>query len=170
MLQLPGPNSSLVFIPHSKPFNVGTHAGKDLRNHSLSEAIAMLLRHSHANNVVVVHYYVHNSFYPLHMYRMRVQYARTVIEKALDTHPEMKVIIRGPHVIYRGKQHHAQFGDNFGPQYTQIWKEEFRELYHKVWFLDLWDLSIAMENMTSHPPQNIVLQMIRALFGYFCEL
>ena len=82
----------------------------------------------------------------------------------------MKVIIRGPHVIFRGRLHHAHFGDNFGPQYMQVWREEFRGLYDKVWFLDLWDLSIAMENMSSHPPRPIVKQMIRALLGYFCEV
>ena len=93
--------------------------------------------------------------------------ARGIIEDALTKHPELKVIIRGPHVMYDVNEHHELSGDNFAPWYRQIWREEFRGLHHRVWFLDLWDLSIAMENMVCHPPENIVLQMLRVLFGYF---
>lgn len=154
---------------HSKPFNIGLHTERVVHNESLHQAIPLLLEQKHTNNVAVIHYYVHNSFYPLHMFRLKVQNARKVIEDALNAHPSLKIIIRGPHVIYDGKEHHAHFGDTFGPQFTQIWKEEFQGLYDKVWFLDLWDLSIAMENMVCHPPRNIMEQMIRVLFGYFCE-
>ncbi|KAK7093220.1 hypothetical protein V1264_007012 [Littorina saxatilis] len=167
---IPEINSTMIYAPHSKPFNVGTHSGKLLHTMSLPQAIQLLHHQNRTNNVVVVHYYVHNSFYSVHTYRLRVQYARKSIEEVLQKHPDVKIIIRGPHVIYQGKQHHAHFGDNFGPAYTAIWREEFRGLYDRVWFLDLWDLSIAMENMTSHPPHPIVLQMIKAMLGYFCEL
>lgn len=155
---------------HSKPFNIGTHKDRIIHTNSMHQAIPLLLQQNRTNNVIVIHYYVHISFYTLHMYRMKVRLARTVAEEALAAHPSLKIIIRGPHIIYDGKQHHVQFGDTFGRQYTQIWQEEFRGLEDRVWFTDLWDLSIAMENIQCHPVRNIVEQMIRVLFGYFCQV
>ena len=167
VFQLQNLKGSLLFAHHARPFNSGQgQTLKDMSNSSLAQALPLLLSRKRGHNVLLLHYYVHYSFYPLHVYRQRVRQARGVIENAFPKHPELKIIIRGPHVIYDGKEHHASFGDNFGPRYAQIWREEFRGLHHRVWFLDLWDLSIAMENMVCHPPENIVLQMLRVLFGY----
>ena len=87
----------------------------------------------------------------------------------LEAHPNAKVFLRGPHVVYDGSGSHAQFGDKFGPWFVELLKEEFRDLYDRVWLLDFWPMTIASENHPLHPPGNIVLQMLRVLFGYACE-
>ena len=65
-------NSSFLMVPHSKPFNVGTKNGKLLHTLSLPQSLKLLLGEGRRNNVLVVHYYVHNSFYPVSTYRKRV--------------------------------------------------------------------------------------------------
>nr|KAG5698890.1 hypothetical protein BaRGS_006784 [Batillaria attramentaria] len=149
------------------PFSVGHHS--DLYNLPLPTALRRL--EQRRNIVIVVHYYVHLSTEALHAYRDRVRAARQVIETYLDTHPKVKVkvIIRGPHVLYEGNRHHAMFGDTFGPVYIRMWKEEFRGLYDRVWFLNYWDMTIAAENMQCHPPESMILETVKVLFGYFCD-
>ncbi|KAK7469455.1 hypothetical protein BaRGS_00036521, partial [Batillaria attramentaria] len=160
-------NSSLLFARHAMPFNVGGH--ENIRTCLQPQPLQHVSSHGHHQAVVVVHYYVHLSFYPLYPFRDRVRHTRRAVEQLLRQHPKVKVFIRGPHVIYDGKGSHVHFGDNFGPEYIRIWKEEFRGLYDKVWFLDYWDMTIASENFTSHPPYSTVREMLKLLFGYFCE-
>jgi hypothetical protein len=80
-LQFQALSATVINSPHSKPFNVGTHSGRLLQTQSLEEAVSLLVRQKQQNNIVVIHYYVHNSVYPLYLYRMRVQYAHEMIQK-----------------------------------------------------------------------------------------
>ena len=101
--------------------------------------------------------------------RDRVRLAKRVVAEFLQTHPNAKVFLRGPHVVYESRGSHAQFGDKFGPWFLDVLKEEFRDLYDRVWLLDFWPLTVASENRSPHPPEAIVWQMLRVLFGSACE-
>ena len=60
-------------------------------------------------------------------------------------------------------------GDNLATWFVQIWKDEFRTLRDKVWFLDYWELTLAIENRLLHPNIPTVVQMLKLLFGYMCD-
>ena len=85
-------------------------------------------------------------------------------------YPKVKVFIRGPHVVYQAYRQVTIIGDSGVSWYGQIWREEFAGLRDRVWYLDFWDLSLAAENFPVHPSDEVVMEMIRVLFGYMCDV
>nr|KAG5711069.1 hypothetical protein BaRGS_013803 [Batillaria attramentaria] len=163
--EAPWLNATLTFAPHARPFNVGAKQG-GLHTLSIKEALRALPNNT--NHIIVLHYFMHFSLYPLSVFRDRVRAARQAIQDLLETRPEVKILIRGPHVLFGGRGFHAILGDNFGPWYIDVLKKEFKGLYDKVWFLDFWDMSIAAVNRSAHPPTATILQMLKVLFGHIC--
>ena len=163
-------NSTLLFVSHASPFSVGSHS--DLVTVPLPEAFQRLRQYSgsHGNAVIVVHYYRHFTTYSVQVYRQRVQEARRTVEEYLRMYPKMKVVIRGPHVVYQAYKQHSMVADSGISWYGQIWREEFASLRDRVWYLDFWDLSLAAENIPIHPSHEVVMEMIKVLFGYICDV
>lgn len=156
--------STVLFAPHAMPFNVGTHT--DLHTLPLSAALARIPRDRRP--VVVLHYYLHTQNYPVHAYVDRARAARRAMEGFLRSRPDALFFVRGPHAVYDGRGHHANFGDSFAPQYVRVWEEELRPLRDHVRFLDFWDMSVAAENCGQNPVDSVDLQMLKVLFGYWC--
>ena len=158
-------------MPHASPFFLGTHS--DLITVPLPQAFQRLrhLSGSHGNAVLVLHYYRHFATYSVQVYRQRVQEARRTVEEYLLLLPKLKVFIRGPHVVYQTyRRQVTTIGDSGVSWYGQIWREEFAGLRDRVWYLDFWDLSLAAENLLSHPSDEVVMEMIKVLFGYMCDV
>ncbi|XP_076450891.1 NXPE family member 1-like isoform X2 [Babylonia areolata] len=122
-------------------------------------------RHNRRRLIVVVHYYLHFTVYSLGFYQGRVRAARRQIQQFLQEFPETKFIIRGPHL----KRPQAIGGPMFAPAYIQIWHDEFRELRDRVWFLDFWDMTIATQNVPSHPPPHVIRAMVNVFLGHICD-
>ncbi|XP_070176304.1 NXPE family member 3-like [Littorina saxatilis] len=163
-------SSTLIFCSHAMPFSPGIHT--DLVTVSLPRALDKLLRHTPPGGkaVFVLHYYRHFTTYSLHVYRQRVREARRTLEQFVQLHPNVKVIIRAPHACYQSC-HLGQtlIGDVVVAAYTEVWKEEFVGLEDKVWFLDLWDATVAAESVFIHPVPSVTKELLKVLFGYFCE-
>ena len=81
-------------------------------------------------------------------------------------YPKVKVFIRGPHVVYQAYRQVTIIGDSGVSWYGQIWREEFAGLRDRVWYLDFWDLSLAAENLPSHPSDEVVIEMISLVWLY----
>ena len=157
-------------MSHASPFSVGTHS--DLVTVPLPQAFQRLrhLSGSHGNAVLVLHYYRHFTTYSVQVYRQRVREARKTVEEYLLLYPKVKVFIRGPHAVYQAYKKLTMIGDSGVSWYGQIWREEFAGLRDRVWYLDFWDLSLAAENFPVHPSDEVVMEMIKVLFGYMCDV
>ncbi|KAK7094530.1 NXPE family member 1-like [Littorina saxatilis] len=162
-------NSTLMFLSHALPFNVGRHA--DLVTIPLPRALDNVLHYATPGGkaVIVVHFYRHFTAFSVALYRQRVREARQTLQDFVQLHPNVKVIIRGPHAVYQSHMGTTMVGDASVSSYRDVWKKEFVGLEDKVWFLDLWDLSVAAENMFAHPVSVVDTEMVKLLFGYMCE-
>ncbi|XP_070176111.1 NXPE family member 2-like [Littorina saxatilis] len=151
------------------PFSVGRHA--DLVTIPLPRALDNVLHYATLGGkaVIVVHFYRHFTIFSVALYRQRVREARKTLQDFVQLHPNVKVIIRGPHAVYQSHKVVTMVGDASVSSYRHVWKEEFVGLEDNVWFLDLWDLSVAAENMFIHPVPVVATEMVKLLFGYMCE-
>ncbi|XP_076451134.1 NXPE family member 3-like [Babylonia areolata] len=127
-------------------------------------------RHPQRRVIVLLHYYLHFTYYSLPVFRTMVRAAKRHIQDFLQEFPTAKFVIRGPHLaldVVRG--FHLVNGDIFGPAYIQIWHNEFKELRGRVWFLDFWDMTVATRNRPVHPPPFVVREMVKVVLGHVCE-
>lgn len=81
--------------------------------------------------------------------------------------PRVSVAIKGPHHFsFRDRK---TLGGMWGPIYDHILKAEFKDLYHKVWFLDVWDMTVARESRDVHPSSSIVKSMVNMFVDFVCS-
>ncbi|XP_059175213.1 NXPE family member 4-like [Physella acuta] len=119
--------------------------------------------------VLIIHYYLHYTAAHLSVLSLRMRKLRDAIEKMLETNPNVLVGLRIPHVTSKYyTTNHAVGGDPLGPQYIELIRERFRGLEDKIVFLDLWEMSIGIENVDYHPPQYINREMIKFLLSFQC--
>lgn len=147
------------------PFNAGTWVG--VQTLPLTTALREIPDDG-SRIVVIVHYFVHLAFYPLDVFRDVVRAACWTLQLFLRQHPSATVLVRGPHVMYRASKHPMHPVDASVAWYISVLREEFRALYDRVWFLNFEDMTIASENLSSHPPQVTVMEMLKVLLGYIC--
>ncbi|XP_059159230.1 NXPE family member 3-like [Physella acuta] len=120
-------------------------------------------------HVLVIHYYLHLIISHLSVLLLRMKSLRIAIEEMLRTNPNVLVGLRGPHVSSWELDHnHAVGGDPLGPQFLEIIREQFRGLEDKVVFLDMWEMSIGIENFDYHPPQYANREMMKFLLSFQC--
>ncbi|KAL8574778.1 hypothetical protein ACOMHN_035321 [Nucella lapillus] len=163
--------SSLMYAIHAMPFSPGTHGGGPVANLPLPAALDFTQKLSYPGTqdvVVVVHYFMHLSTHPLHVFRQFVRNARETVQDYLRTHPRVKFVMRGPHVTYQANNHQTQCGDKFAHWYRSIWQEEFAALRDRVWYMDIWDMTVASENVPHHPAP-VMHEIARVLLGHICD-
>ena len=61
-----------------------------------------------------------------------------------------------------------QGGDVVAHIYTEIIKREMRGLYDKVYFLQPWDMTVAIQNTAFHPPPFVNEALTDMLLDYIC--
>ncbi|XP_059175212.1 NXPE family member 3-like [Physella acuta] len=120
-------------------------------------------------HVLIIHYYLHYTAAHLSVLSLRMRKLREAIEKMLETNPNVLVGLRIPHVTSKYySTNHAVGGDPLGPQYIDLIREMFRGLEDKIVFLDLWEMSIGIENVDYHPPRYLNHEMIKFLLSFQC--
>ncbi|XP_071092780.1 NXPE family member 4-like, partial [Haliotis cracherodii] len=122
---------------------------------------------SQCTDIILIHLYLHFQLFPLHVYRSRVKRTRQAIEELLIRSPDVTIAIKGPHMV-SGKPQTTQFG-MWGPVYENILKQECVDLNNRVVYLDLWDMTVALESTANHPSSQIVKTMLDVFFGYVCK-
>ncbi|XP_059168799.1 NXPE family member 2-like [Physella acuta] len=121
-------------------------------------------------HILIIQYYLHYTAAHLAVLSLRMKSLRAAIEKLLEENPNVLIGLRGPHIasLYYN-YNHAIGGDPLGPQYIHIIRERFKGLEDKVVFLDLWEMSIGIENFHYHPPQYVNLEMFKLLLSFQCQ-
>ena len=59
-------------------------------------------------------------------------------------------------------------GDMPAPIYTRIIKRELKGLYDKVYFLQPWDMTVAIQNSGFHPPPMVNEALADMVLTYIC--
>ena len=89
---------------------------------------------------------------------------REASERALKRIHSLKIFIRGPHMGYKQKFFtHARGGDIVAHIFNDIIKTEFKGLQDKVFYLQPWDMTVAVKNGGFHP-QDFVNEALTGLF------
>ena len=118
--------------------------------------------------VVLIHLYLH--FTPHHYSLLAKTYhvTRLAMERVLHRNPHVKFVIRGPHQVLHGAWLPVVGGDLAAPLFTKIIKREFQGLEDKIYFLQPWDMTVAVESCGYHP-EGFVNEAITGLFvQYLC--
>ncbi|XP_059144729.1 NXPE family member 4-like [Physella acuta] len=121
-------------------------------------------------HILIIQYYLHYAAAHLAVLSLRMKSLRAAIEKLLEENPNVLIGLRAPHIsplFY--DYNHAVGGDPLGPQYIHIIRERFKGLEDKIVFLDLWEMSIGIENPDYHPPQYVNLEMFKFLLSFQCQ-
>ncbi|XP_071089067.1 NXPE family member 3-like [Haliotis cracherodii] len=120
-----------------------------------------------STDIILINLYAHFHFVPIHIYRDRVHRTRLAIENLLKRSPDVKIAIKGPHKFSVPKPI-TPLGGMWGPAYENILKREFVNLYDRVLYLDIWDMTVAFENEETHPHDFLVNIMLKVFLGYIC--
>ncbi|XP_059175210.1 NXPE family member 4-like [Physella acuta] len=161
---IPEYNINITLLAHEPPKYVWTRRSDNFTG--VPDFIQTLPRNK--KHVLIIHYYLHYTAAHLSVLSLRMRKLRDAIEKMLETNPNVLVGLRIPHVTSKYYKNHAVGGDPLGPQYIELIRERFRGLEDKVVFLDLWEMSIGIENVDYHPPQYINREMIKFLLSFQC--
>ncbi|GFO05928.1 neurexophilin and pc-esterase domain family, member 5 [Plakobranchus ocellatus] len=119
--------------------------------------------------VVIVHLYIHFTIHHYSVFLNRLKCVRRATEDLLRRNPNARVMIRAPHHAYNG-WNPIYGGDLTVPIYIQLLRREFKGLYHKVIFLNLWDMTVAGENTDYHPDEWIDQQMVNFALSHACNM
>ena len=160
-------NCTIEWIPHAQPFNTG--AGKEetikYTTHSIAgflNKLSYLPANSTEKLIIVIHMFMHVTRYHHSVFRERIRAISKSVKYLLQRHKHAQILIKGPHTL-SALQHCIN-----RELYTQILKEEFKELYGQVVFMEQGDMTIAKASTETHPPTDIIQEAIRQLFGYAC--
>ncbi|KAK3749519.1 hypothetical protein RRG08_043425 [Elysia crispata] len=120
-------------------------------------------------HIVIIHMYIHFTIHHYSILLNRLKCVKRAIEELLRRNPNARVLIRAPHHAYHG-WNPIYGGDMTVPIYVELLRREFRGLYNRVVFLNLWDMSVAGENTDYHPDEWIDQQMVNFALSHACNM
>ncbi|XP_046567784.1 NXPE family member 3-like [Haliotis rubra] len=120
-----------------------------------------------SNDILLIHLYAHFQYHHPKVFRTNIRRTVRSLKELLARSPNVSVAIKGPH--YFSFRDRKTLGGMWGPIYNHILKEEFKELYQKVWFLDVWDMTVAQESRDVHPSSSIVKSMVNMFVDFVCS-
>ncbi|XP_071116858.1 NXPE family member 3-like [Haliotis cracherodii] len=118
-----------------------------------------------SRDILLIHLYAHFQYHHPSVLRNNLRHVAQSVKRLLQRAPDVVVAIKGPHSF--GPKNRF-IGGYWGPTYADIVKEEFRSLYHKVAYLDYWDMSVALHLEDVHPDADGVEQITKLFLGYAC--
>lgn len=154
-------NTDIHWKPHGFPFHIGTVDVMGERTHMRSPSTYIDEIPRDGRFVVVVHVYPHYSFHHYSVFTAQIRALRSSVERVLARNPLVKLVVRGAHAIAGGFDLEAT-------HYNEVLEREFRGLHDKVFFLQTWDMTVAIENKDLHPPDYIHMELLRIVLEYVC--
>ncbi|XP_035826823.1 NXPE family member 1-like [Aplysia californica] len=118
--------------------------------------------------IILIHMYLHFSTHHYSVYHERIKDFAKAVGRLVVRNPTVKILVRGPHVTYKGWAP-VLGGDLQAPLYLRILKDEFKDLYDKVYFFDFWDYTTAAESVGFHPIGHITSEKLKFIFSTVCD-
>ena len=155
-------NSTAEWIPHAQPFYTSRDnwEPKQYTTHPIAAYLDEIPSYS-KGLVIVVHMFTHLISFPSKIFRDRINAIQKSARQLLDRNKDIKVLIKGPHTFKNLYSYNYYL-------YRSIIKEEFKDMFDRVVFMEQGDMTKAKCNMDSHPTIDIVQEAVRQLIGFSC--
>ena len=157
-------NFTIVLAPHCQPAYVGGWTNRSLSLTCISKVLDKISNDVKA--IVVIHLFAHMRTIHVNNYKMKMRFIRASVEKLLERHRDVKVLIKMPHTFTNT---YNALNDFFGYVFNKVIFEVFRGLYDKVIPLNQKDATNAIMSESLHPDTSVVKCMLHQLFSYICE-
>ncbi|RUS83838.1 hypothetical protein EGW08_008379 [Elysia chlorotica] len=151
---------------HAHPFHTGQQDWSDRRDQKAA--------HEYIDEVpkegrflIVVHLYLHFTTELLSVFRAHIRAVRASVQRLLARNRRARVVLRAPHAASQFWPT-AYSTDSFAWALTDTIKAEFAGLYDKVLFLQPWDMTVAAENVGSHPADYINRAIMNLMLSHLC--
>ncbi|XP_005097066.1 NXPE family member 2-like [Aplysia californica] len=158
-------NITIYFAAHAHPFNLPHPDHFRVFNKPLSHWLDGI--RAEADVVVILHLYLHFSQFNLEVFNLHAQDAQRGVARLLRRNPRARVVLRGPHVTYKGWPSHVAGGDLLAEHFHQILRREFTDVRHRVCYLNAWDMTVAVANLNFHPEEFVHRAMLQVVFAHF---
>ncbi|OWF55669.1 NXPE family member 3-like [Mizuhopecten yessoensis] len=156
---------SMYWTPHEIPF----YSHEQNKNNFRSVASRIDELPGNKSAIVVLHWYGHLTRTTPEQYREHVQSAKKAVVRLLRRSPHSSIFIKGPHSYTYGI--FLEPFDYLSRIFEQILYEEFKDLQHKVYYIDQWDATVGNENVHIHPTFPSFYQiMINFVFSFICKI
>ena len=153
-------NFSATMIPHPHPFYPGNKwANKRFTNQYIAAYFDGIVDNSKV--VIVIHMFSHIIHYRNEIFQDRMKAISRSVRNLLEGNKNVLILVKGPHTFNSILTYKYYM-------YRAILKEEFKELYDRIVFMEQGDMTIAKKNEEVHPVIDIVKEAIRQLIGYIC--
>ncbi|XP_059158730.1 NXPE family member 4-like [Physella acuta] len=163
-----GNNITLSFTPHEYPIYLGASWTTKLPYDGVVQHIDALP--SNGKIIVIFHYYLHAMTSHLSFAELRLRSVTAACKRLLDRNPDVTIAFRGPHVSsFEWDINHTISGDSLGTFYVKIILNVFKDLMNRIIFLDVWDMTIALENSEFHPTDDVPKYMLNMLLSFRCN-
>lgn len=162
-------NTSIHWHPHGLPFHLGFNT-KYASRHNLKPANEYVDEVPNDRNfIVLIHLYLHLTPHHYSVFSSHIRAIRRSVEKLLTRNPRVKVIIRGPHAASNFNEWYGiRGGDLAALRFTDIIKKEFNGMYEKIYFLQPWDMTVAIDNAEFHPPGFVNDALMNLVLDFAC--
>ncbi|XP_056403631.1 NXPE family member 1-like [Hyla sarda] len=156
-------NILLLFKKHSHPFIASRfYVVKD--DLSMSDEIDQLPGGPH--HVLIISIGQHFRPFPIQLFIRRVMNVHRAVERLFLRSPDTKVIIKAENTREINADM-ERFSDFHGYIQYLIVMEAFKDL--PVAIVDAWDMTIAFNSHSVHPPEPVVRNQIYMLLSYMCS-
>ena len=115
--------------------------------------------------IVLMNYDTHMHAYPPDEIRVRFKRIASAVNILLHKKPTARVFYKGPHVCFDDSRY---FDLRVSLIYKDIIFEEFKHLFDKVIYLDVWSISLAFNNEDLHPQYNAKRSQLQQFMSFIC--
>ncbi|XP_058873088.1 NXPE family member 1-like [Acipenser ruthenus] len=118
------------------------------------------------NTVVAISVGQHLRAFPLKLYVTRMVIIKQAVTRLLQRSPLTRVFVKSENTREL-KSEMVRMSDWHGYIQNLALKEVFRGV--KVGFIDAWDMTVAANTFSIHPPNNIVKNQVTLFLSYLCD-
>ena len=152
----------IEWVPHAMPF-FGDYEFIEI--HSISKVLEGI--DNKTETVVLIHMYFHLVFYHYSVFKQRMQTISKAVARAIEKNERVTVLIKGPSTCKQLDREYVN--DYYGYVYKDIIREAFKDLYDKVVFLDMQEMTTAKRTPDIHPPPDEVREAVHQMLDYVCD-
>ncbi|KAK0048516.1 NXPE family member 3 [Biomphalaria pfeifferi] len=155
-------NISISYLPHTFPF-VGSLGQELPKHHVFSETRLLDSIPNEGKFIIYFHHFMHINSFHLSVLENRLQMIREAVKRLLD---------RNRHVIFLYQSaHYVSVFDSYeytrhGKFFAEFQRRILRGLGERVMFVNVWPMTIAVDNNDVHPP--IFADYTKLYTGHIC--
>ena len=116
--------------------------------------------------VVIVTYCPHLQAFSPDLFRFKMRRLASAIRVLLKAKPDASVFLKGPYVFFQDVR---WFDSRMSLIQKDITFETFKDLKSKVYYLDIWSVTVAHNSEEKHPKDQAFTSQIQQFMSYLCS-